>query len=159
MELFDAAKLHDATVQTLHDRAENLAELQRGFSDACVPLMLPPATSFSEWVRRHIEKRAVDISFRDPHAETSRSAAMVVLRLRRWCTFGEMQSSLDAHFTPVDGRFVKTHTDSAPAQIVGDFEGKKNALIPELTSVTKGVGGAGCGERLSAFASLSRAGC
>ena len=48
-----------------------------------------------------------------------------------------MQSFLDAHFTPVDGKFVKTHTDSALARIVGDFEGKKNALIPELTSVKR----------------------
>ena len=107
-QLFDAAKLDDATVQTLHDRADNLAELQRGFSDACVRLV-PPATSFSEWVRRHIEKRAVD-----------------------------MQSFFDAHFTPVDGKFVKTHTDSALARTVGDFEGKKNAPIPELTSVKGG---------------------
>ena len=61
MELFDAAKLDDATVQTLHDRADNLAELQRGFSDACVRLLVPPATSFSECVRWHIEKRAVDM--------------------------------------------------------------------------------------------------
>ena len=71
-QLFDAAKLDDATVQTLHDRADNLAELQRGFSDACVRLV-PPATSFSEWVRRHIEKRAVDMqSFFDAHFYPSR---------------------------------------------------------------------------------------
>ena len=31
VELFDAAKLHDATVQTLHDRADDLAELHEGF--------------------------------------------------------------------------------------------------------------------------------
>ena len=69
-----------------------------------------------------------------------------------------MQSFLDAHLTPVDGKFVKTHTDSALARTVGDFKRKKNALIPELTSVKRRVGGAGCGERLSAFASSSRAG-
>ena len=84
MELFDAAKRDDATVQTLLDRADNLAELQRVvFPDACVPLTVTPATSFAEWVRGHIEKLAADISFRDPHTETSRSAAMVVLKLRQ----------------------------------------------------------------------------
>ena len=51
-----------------------------------------------------------------------------------------LQSFFDAHFTPVDGKFVKTHTDSALARTVGDFEGKKNALIPELTSVKKKKG-------------------
>ena len=46
-----------------------------------------------------------------------------------------MQAFFHEHFTPVDGKFVKTHTDSALARILGVFEGKKNALVPEPTSV------------------------
>ena len=60
MELFDAAKLDDATVQTLHDRADNLAELQRGFSKMPV---------FRFWCR-------LQPAFRSGFAGTSRNVLL-----------------------------------------------------------------------------------
>ena len=152
MELFDVAKRDDATVQTLLDEADNLAVLQRVvFPDARVPLAVAPAASFAEWVRERIEKLAAGISFRDPHTRTSRSAAMVALESRRLHTLGVLQPFLDAHCISLGEKSVKTHTDAARSRLESELKAEKTALMRELNSVAVGVGGSGCGERLSTF--------
>ena len=133
IELFHAAKFHDATVQTLHDQADTWRNCTKVscclcpvYGAACNQLFRVSSPAHRQTCCRHELPR--------PTHRNCHSAAVGVLKLCRYYTFIRMQSSLDAHFTPVNGTFV-----IRPHLYKGGFA-QLAAAFPSLSRVECGKG-------------------